>query len=120
MEEVIGTWALSADARQRLQIGAARAELVIHRDGTFEAVEIPADLLYVTPQSLRTTGGGGHWKVADESGRDMLKLQFLRIEGTSRPPYGVSLDVRRRGEALNLEYFSGDPDEGNVVSFSRQ
>jgi hypothetical protein len=120
VDDVTGRWALSAEVRQRLQISAARAELTINRDGTFQAVQVPADLLYVESGPLRTSSGSGRWRVADESGRDVLKLQFLEVEGSRRSPYSVSLYVTRRGEAANLDYFSGDPDEGNVVSFSRQ
>jgi hypothetical protein len=53
--EVNGRWMVDAEVRQRLQLSTARAELIIDRDGTFRASEIPADLLFVDPAPLRTT-----------------------------------------------------------------
>lgn len=123
-EDLAGKWVLSSESRRRLpeQPSQASAELLLHRDGTFQAIHVPADMLYLEQSApVGAVSGNGRWKLLRESGRQMLSLQFLEIQRVRRSdiPYAVSLHVARRRGAFRIYYFRDDPDEGNLISFSK-
>ena len=118
--EIAGKWLITPESRLQLQLGATRAELMVGSDGTFQAFELPADMLYVEQSTSPTPiSGSGRWTVDQESGREIIRLRFLEIQQGRRMgiPYSSSLYVTRKRGVLSLYYFSGDPDEGNMISF---
>ena len=125
--DVIGTWVLTDQARQRflpLAQQKAAAEIVLHADGTFVASEIPEDLLYGPPESAdRLVTGSGVWKLISQGGTQRIQLEFRAIAAGQRGsvPYGTMLGVSKGWSATTLFYFQGgDADQGRRIEFAKK
>jgi hypothetical protein len=124
--EIIGTWVVTNDSRQRLLPAAQQkgsAKIVLDANGSFVASEIPEDLLYGPPEVAdRLVTGSGDWKLASREGRQQVQLNFnvIATGQRGRVPYGTQLNVSKRGSLVSLFYFQGDPDQGRKVEFERK
>jgi hypothetical protein len=123
--DLAGAWVVTSASRQWLPISQqkASAKIVLDRNGSFAASEVPEDLLYGPPgASDGLVTGSGTWKLVLREGKQQVQLDFAAIAVGRRGgvPYGTQLDVSKGWSAVSLFYFEGDPDEGRRVEFERK
>jgi hypothetical protein len=124
--EVIGTWIVTNDSRQRFLSTAqqkASAKILLDANGSFVASEIPENLLYGPPEVAdRLVTGSGDWKLTSREGKQQVQLSFNVIATGQRGqvPYGTQLNVLKHGSAVSLFYFQGDPDQGRKIELAKK
>jgi hypothetical protein len=118
--DVAGEWIMTDASRQILPLNLQKAvaKLVIAKDGTFNATELPGLFQFRDPPRLNT--GLGAWKLDSEDSR-LVHLDFAIVDKNSEvtAPYGAVLRVSKGLTGLTLYYSLGDPDEGKRVEFAR-
>ena len=120
-----GSWIVTDESRRDYFAPAqqqAKAMIVLKPNGEFDAVEIPADLLYVEQKAeSELVTGNGTWRLATEHGSEQVDLVFIAItvgrHGST--PFGTRLSASGRGQPMTLFYFRGDPDQARRVEFKR-
>ena len=119
-----GTWVMNDASRQVLpvELQKAAARIVLNRDGTFVASDIPALFFFPGHRAARLESGSGTWKLFLSEGRQEVLLEFHEIVDWKKNelPYGTQLNVSRGWSALSLYYFFGDADEGRKIEFAKK
>jgi hypothetical protein len=124
--DVTGTWRVTDQSRRRFLSASQRnaaAQIVLDEDRTFDASEIPEDLLYAPPEVAdRLVTGTGVWKLVSREGKQRVQLQFNTITSGQRGnvPYGTVLDVSAGWSTIDLYYFQGDADQGRRIEFEKK
>lgn len=122
--ELPGTWVMDDASRQILPtaLEKASARIVLDRNGTFVALNMPGLFFFPEHRDARLESGSGTWKLVLREGRQQLQLDFKEIAGwkKSELPYGTQLEVSKGWSSLSLYYFLGDADEGRRVDFEKQ
>ena len=124
-KDVVGTWTVTSDSRQRLprSIRSAAATITLDSNGTFVASEIPNELLYGPPDAGQATvTGNGTWHLSFTGSKQQIQLNFQTITTGQKSslPYGTQLNVTGRQASLKLFYFQGDPDQAKRIEFDRK
>lgn len=132
-QQLVDTWTVSAESLHLLPSEQqVRGQLELGPQGIFKARELPGELF----GAGQPVTGSGEWRlVGEESTRTTQSLDLLweghqtirlslatQIEsGEERArEYGSELYVQNTGKGLQLYFYSGDPDEGRWIYFSRQ
>src|SRR5262245_58454336 len=120
--DVIGTWAVSAESRQRFLPASQRnllGTIILNEDGTFTATQLPDGLV----EGPGPVTGSGVWKLIDHNGIEVeLEFRDIKKSKTVGIPYGTQLKISKTisGPASGLYYFQGDPDEGRRIDLYRK
>lgn len=99
------------------------AQVLLKDDGRFEGTELPGELLCIfEPASRGLVTGSGTWTLSGGFGNQVVQLRFLEISqgGEGSVPYGTQLWVETSRGGPRLFYYSGDPDLGNRIYFSKE
>jgi|SRR5579864_8741784 len=123
--DVVGTWMITDEARHGLppEMQKASGALVVSRDWTFEAKELPEELDVDGKAERRLNSGNGTWVLAHFDGGQQLDLEFHSFSSgklDDRGPYGFPVEISWGWSARELYYFLGDPDQGRRVTLARR
>lgn len=101
----------------------ASPKIVLFREGTFTASEMPG-LLYVDRgDQPRLDSGSGTWTMVSREGGQEIQLNFHAITGGSTQlpvPYGAQIMVSKLWSTSHMEYYIGDQDQGMRVEFEKK
>ena len=120
-----GTWTVVNESRERMPESYRKSSpsLKLRSDGTFEAADLPGEVLYVRePAREQTVSGTGRWSVQSNERNTMLTLDFMQITagGEGKVPFRAEMHASAIGKGTRLYYFSGDADEGNKIYFEKR
>ena len=123
--DLVGTWSVTKESRERLPqaVQKGMAQVLLKDDGRFDGTELPGELLYIfEPASRGLVTGSGTWTLSGGFGNQIVQLHFLEISqgGEGSVPYGTQLWVETSRGGPRLFYYSGDPDLGNRIYFSKE
>jgi hypothetical protein len=127
--QIIGTWIITDESRkaQPAEVQKALGKIIVKKDGTFIAYEIPENMFTVPPyhktMQIRLNSGNGSWKLASWEGALHLELEFSVLPpayGISRGPYRFPLTITRGWSAISLYYYLGDPDVDHMIEFEKK
>jgi hypothetical protein len=124
-EQIAGTWILKDSSRSVLPANLRRGtpRIVLDKDGTFVASDVPALFEFPGHRDARLESGKGEWRIASTHGNPEVRLDFKEIDqwNPNELPYGTQLRIAQGVlSKVTLFYFLGDPDEGRIVSFERR
>jgi len=107
-KELVGQWT-TADGK---------ALMTLNESGDFLLSNAPGFFSWPTAKA-QNGSGSGTWKLLKRDGADCLQLNFTKVSNNKGLPlpYGVPLEIAKRGSEWSLEYFIGDPDNGRKVTF---
>jgi hypothetical protein len=119
-----GRWTVTDDSRKVLPpaVREARATFVLHADGTFEATEIPGELLSeAQPWRDSAISATGRWGVVTQNGDRRVQLEFLKVDDPEwhRLPHGAQLFPETTRGRNRLLHYRGDPDDRVTIVFER-
>lgn len=122
--ELVGTWSVANDSRELLasQLRSRSIGLILRHDGTFEALDVPGDLLLQGREwEGQPISGSGTWSPDRTFGDQRIALSFQAL---SRPdvirlPFRAALWASRTKYGPQLYYYRGDPDERFTIAFEK-
>lgn len=123
--DLVGTWHATSESRDRLprQFNRGSLTLILDAEGTFEAHELPGDMIYMDqPQRDRLVSGSGRWNFGEKGRDQVVILDFLNLnaEGEDFVPYRLQMLVSARRRKANICYIRGDPDDWNLLCFEKK
>ena len=116
--DLAATWTIAEESWSLLssEYRAEKVSLSLRSDGTFDAVDLPGELLYIEkPARDSVVSGSGRWELK----REELTLDFTETNHAPRSTYRTSMLVEGDQQNPLLYYYSGDPDEGRRIYFVR-
>jgi hypothetical protein len=122
--ELVGTWTVASESRELLsrKVRTGSIALTLRNDGTFEAVDVPGDLLGEGREwQDRFVDGAGNW-FRDEAFGDQrigLKFQTVAQPYNFKLPFQAVLWASTTRQGPRLYYYRGDPDERVMVVFEK-
>lgn len=125
--DVVGTWVMEAESRDRLppEFQGATAKIEVRLDGNFVATELPTPIPPAGPgewNRFEVNSGGGTWRLVSSSGTQSLQLNFSDFVSAyhdTRGPYSFHMVVST-GRRARLYYYPGDPDVNAKIAFEKQ
>ena len=121
LNNLSGVWKATSNTytlTKRLQYPADSITIILHKDSTFEAINIPDCLSdgLGNPVKHQLLNATGRWGVEQDGKEWKIRMEFKPGKLFAKGLY-TDFDVYRSGNDLLMGVYAGDPDEAKALDF---